>query len=108
MCRQAETIADSSSSEVQIITETQNEREIQALRQTMPDAIAETVQETTLSDTTGSTPDIFRSPVTETVEAVLDKVSIDLSLYLVPFRSKAWNLCYANANKQSLQLRRSQ
>jgi hypothetical protein len=76
--RQAETITDSSSSEVQIITDTQNAREIEASRQTVPDTIAETVQEKTLSDTTGSTPDIFRSPVTETVEAVPDNVSLDL------------------------------
>jgi hypothetical protein len=78
MCRQAETIADSSSSEVQIITETQNEREIQALRQTVLDTMAEKVQETTFSDTTESTPEILRSPVTETVEVVTDKVSLDL------------------------------
>jgi hypothetical protein len=75
---QAETIPDSSSSEVQIITDTQNEREIQATRQTVPDTIAETVQETILSDTTESTPEIFRSPVTETLEAVTEKVSLDL------------------------------
>ncbi len=44
----------------------------------MPETIAETVPETTLSDTTESTPEIFRSPVTETVEAVTEKVSLDL------------------------------
>ncbi len=48
------------------------------VRQTVPDTIAETVQETTLSDTTESTPEILRSPVTETVEAVTDKLSLDL------------------------------
>jgi hypothetical protein len=76
--RQAETITNSSSSKVQIITDTQNEREILATRQTEPATIAEKVQETTRSDTTKSTPEIFRSPVTETNEAMTEKVSLDL------------------------------
>ncbi len=76
--RQIETVRDSRNSEVQIITDTQNERDIEARIQTVPDTIAETVQETTLSDTTESTPECLRSPVSETLEAVTDTVSLDV------------------------------
>ena len=44
----------------------------------MQETITETVQETRLSDTTESTPEIFRSPVAETVVVVQDKVALDL------------------------------
>ena len=44
----------------------------------MQETITETVQETRLSDTTESTPEIFRSPVAETAFVVQDKVALDL------------------------------
>jgi hypothetical protein len=66
-----ETNVDSTNSELQIITETQNQRDVTAKRQRVPEARAETVQETIFSDTTESTPEICRSPV----EVVSDKVN---------------------------------
>ena len=86
-------------SEVQAITETENERELKSRqeaqgnssdseddipfstlsqRDKVQETITETVQETRLSDTTESTPEIFRSPVTETVVVVQNKVALDL------------------------------
>jgi hypothetical protein len=70
-------------------TESQNERDIQATRQ----IVQETTAETTLSDTTESTPDIFRSPVVESEEA--QTVSLDLvGNILVQASSQLSNLAW--------------
>jgi hypothetical protein len=63
----AKTFEDNNDSEVQLITETQNERDITARQDISPQAISVTTQ----SDSTGSTPDIFRSPVRVTEEIVV-------------------------------------
>jgi hypothetical protein len=69
---------DSGNSELQIITETENERDVTAKRQRVPETIADTGQETIVSDTTESTPDICRSPV----EVVSDTVTLEASKQL--------------------------
>ncbi len=56
---------------MQLITETQNERDIT----TRQDIAPETISVTTQSDSTGSTPDIFRSPVRVTEEIVVEEVA---------------------------------
>jgi hypothetical protein len=54
------------------------------VRQSIINTIAETVQETTRLDTTASTPEIFQSLVTDTVEAVIDNVAIETVQAIVP------------------------
>jgi hypothetical protein len=92
-------VETSKDSEVEVITETENERELKSRQQAqdnssdseddipistlnkrnkVQETITEMVQETRLSDTTGSTPEIFRSPVAEIVVVVHDKVALDL------------------------------
>ncbi len=63
---------------MQVITESENARDIIATIQTLQ----ETTAETTLSDTTESTPEIFRSPVREIVrvEAIRDSQAMPLDL----------------------------
>jgi hypothetical protein len=91
MHREAETMPDSCNSEFQVITDSQNKRDIQATRHT----VQETTGETTLSDTTGNTPDIFRSPVAEIVVVESEEaetVSLDLVVnQLVQASSKVNN-----------------
>jgi hypothetical protein len=59
----AKTMDDNNDSEVQSVTETENDRNIIARQDTLPQVL-ETLprQETTVSDSTDSTPDTFRSP----------------------------------------------
>ncbi len=64
----AKTMEDNNDSEVQFITETENEREIVARQETLPQMLSVT----TVSDSTGTTPDIFRSPLGETEQIVAD------------------------------------
>jgi hypothetical protein len=64
-------VEDNADSEVQEVTETENERDIAARHETM----AQDKQVTTESDTTESTPDIFRLEVdgTSATDVVLDE-----------------------------------
>ena len=71
----AQTFENNNDSEVQLITETQNERNITARQDISPERICVITQ----SDSTGSTPDIFRSPVRVTEEIVVREM-VDIAV----------------------------
>jgi hypothetical protein len=58
-----------SDSEVHVVTETENERHIVSRQETLP----QTINVGTESDTTGRTPDICRSPLREVAEIVVEE-----------------------------------
>jgi hypothetical protein len=81
----AKTMEDNNDSEVQSVTETENERNIIARQDTLqqvPDTLPR--QETTVSDSTDSTPDIFRSPDSNMGQLIATDVVGDLVIRASP------------------------
>jgi hypothetical protein len=73
------TETETEDSQVKLITETENDRDIESRQKAAPDMIERGADMTIESDTTGSTPDIFKSP-----DIVQDKVAGSMVIDTIP------------------------